>query len=160
MLRKAPSAQLGAGMRRVARMAKLKGKKNLKMAPFQPQLEVSKNCAFLLFKDRKTVLFYTSALNGIMPCDVIYSTEPIAKKFVYGLCPLKQWTDDSMGMRNTLMAPSTCCGVQSPHVSCRQGGSRLRYVPSTKERTSRNYGVLYLLYGFIPLHCMGNSTKA
>ena len=88
-----------------ARIAKLKGKKNLKMAPFKPQLEVSENCAFLLFKDWKTVLFYTSALNGTMPCDIINSTDPMAKKFVYGLYPLKQWTDDSMGMRNTLMAP-------------------------------------------------------
>ena len=34
-----------------ARATKIKGKKNLKMAPFKPQLEVSENCAFLLFKD-------------------------------------------------------------------------------------------------------------
>ena len=75
------------------------------MVPFKPQLEVSENCAFLLFKDWETVLFYTSALNGTMSCDVIKGNNSIAKNLAYGLCLLKHWTDDSMGMRNTLTAP-------------------------------------------------------
>ena len=40
-----------------------------------------------------------------MPYDIIKGTDSIVKKLVYGLSPLKHWTDDSMGMRNTLMAP-------------------------------------------------------
>ena len=77
----------------------------IKNAPFKLQLEVSENFAFLLLKDWKTVLFNMSALNVKMPYDVIKGTDPVAKKFVYGLSPLKCWTDDSMGMRNAFMAP-------------------------------------------------------
>ena len=69
------------------------------------KLKESDRCAFLIFQDRKTVLFFTSALQGTMSKNVMYGNKPEAISLVHGLSPIKRWVNGGGSTRKVFMVP-------------------------------------------------------
>ena len=70
--------------------------------------DVAPNCGYIVFKDRKDVIFYTNDLAGTpKELVVIGNTDDHAIHCVNGLAKLHRWTDDSMLHRRVFMAPAT-----------------------------------------------------
>ena len=54
-----------------------------KRVPYVPTLLPSNNCGYLIFKDKKPVLFYCSNLDGTMTQDILLHTSEEATRMVY-----------------------------------------------------------------------------
>jgi hypothetical protein len=69
---------------------------------------VAPNCGYIVFKDRRDVIFYTNDLAGTpQELVVIGNADEHAIHCVNGLAKLHRWTDDSMLHRRVFMAPAT-----------------------------------------------------
>ena len=70
------------------------------------ELEVANHSGFLLWNDRKLVVFYTNDLACTPSQDILDWKSPEAVKCVHGLCAINRWTGSEVFHRSTIEVPA------------------------------------------------------
>ncbi|GMF43760.1 unnamed protein product [Phytophthora fragariaefolia] len=66
----------------------------------------AEHAGYIVFKDRKVVVFYTNDLKATMSASMLPSTSPEAVYCCHGTEPLMRWTGDTIMHRKALVAPA------------------------------------------------------
>ena len=67
---------------------------------------ISEKSGYIIWKDRKIVIFYTNDLKFTPTEDIICGKRPDAVDAVHGLAPIKRWTGTESLQRSVFLAPA------------------------------------------------------
>jgi hypothetical protein len=77
-----------------------------RQTPFQPALELADRAGYIVFKDRKVVIFYSNDLRATPTSRTLSGKTDEAVTCCHGLFPIQRWTDDRVLHRKVFMAPT------------------------------------------------------
>ena len=75
-------------------------------SPFPLEPPLSENAGYIIFKDKKTVIFYTNDLAKTPSSRVLSGDNAEAQVCCQGLVPIKRWTGDEIMHRKKFMVPA------------------------------------------------------
>ncbi|POM69273.1 LOW QUALITY PROTEIN: Hypothetical protein PHPALM_14459 [Phytophthora palmivora] len=73
---------------------------------FVPRVQVSNRAGYIIYKDRKVVIFYSNDLRATLSSRTLTCTSAEAVECCHCLYPIQHWTEDCMLHRKTFMAPT------------------------------------------------------
>ncbi|ETL77356.1 hypothetical protein L917_21703, partial [Phytophthora nicotianae] len=73
---------------------------------YEPVIVQAEKAGYVIYKDRKVVIFYTNDLKATPSQPTLPSTSPEAVLCCHGTYPIQRWTEDRMMHRRVFMAPT------------------------------------------------------
>ncbi|KUF95983.1 Bifunctional epoxide hydrolase 2 [Phytophthora nicotianae] len=110
-----------------------RGVAKAKQTAFEPTIVQAQNAGYIIYKDRKVVIFYTNDLKATPSERSLPSTSPEAVYCCHGTYPIQRWTEDRMLHREIFMAPT----VISAYNLCMNAVDRVDQLRSTNPTRRR-----------------------
>ncbi|GMF49481.1 unnamed protein product [Phytophthora fragariaefolia] len=74
--------------------------------PYIPPATIESNAGYIVFRDKKTVIFYPNDLAGTPSQHLLPGDSQEAIQLCHGLAPLRRWTGDQVMHRKTIHVPA------------------------------------------------------
>lgn len=103
---------------------------------YQPSLSFANRAGYVVYKDRKVVIFYSNDLHATPSVRTLPGTSDEAVACCHGLYPIQRWTDDRVLHRKIFMAP-TVVAVYNRFMNGVDRVDQLRSTNPTRRREKR-----------------------